>query len=118
MAAAHDQAGRRDHAIGALPAREARALFDAVDRDSAGPAKNGKHRAVFEEIDGVIAPLAGGDLAAIEAQDAVEFAPVECHSAGGGESNDTCGLAPVQLAWFDIAWPNGHGAPPFGSVTT
>ena len=36
----------------------------------------------------------------------------------GGERNDTCGLAPVQLAWFDIAWPKGHGAPPSGSVTT
>src|SRR5207244_1067542 len=109
MAAAYDQTGRGDHAIGALTARQARTLFDAVDRDFAGTAKNGKHRAVSEEIDGIIAPLAGGDLAAIEAENAVELTPVERHSGCGGERDNTRGLAPVKLAWFGIAWPERHG---------
>src|SRR3981081_2119885 len=109
VAAAHDQAGRGDHAIGALAARQALTLLDAVDRDFAGPAKNGKHRAVFEKVDGVIAPFAGGDLAAIEAENAVELTPVERHSGCGGERDNTRGLAPVKLAWFGIAWPGSHG---------
>src|SRR5918994_7085835 len=76
MAAAQDQPGGGDHAIGALSAGEARVLLDAVERDFGGAAKYRKHRAVFQKIDGVIAPLAGSDHAAIEAQDAVEFAAV------------------------------------------
>src|ERR687897_2086463 len=83
MAAAQDQPGGGDHAIGALSAGEARVLLDAVERDFGGAAKYRKHRAVFQKIDGVIAPLAGSDHAAIEAQDAVEFAAVEGDAAAG-----------------------------------
>ena len=84
VAAAHDQAGRRDHAVGALAARQLRILFDAVERDFAGAAEHRKHRAVSEEIDGVVAPFAGGDLAAVEIENAVEFAAAEGDLVDGG----------------------------------
>ena len=77
VAAAQDQAGRRDHAVGALLARQLRIFLDAVDRHFGGAAEHRKHRAVFQKVDRVIAPLAGGDHAAIEIENAVEFAAVE-----------------------------------------
>ncbi len=84
LAAAQDMAGGRNHAIGALPAAEFWIFLDAVDRHFRGAAENRKHRAVLEEIDGVIAPLAGGDFAAVEPQNAVELAPAEGYLACGG----------------------------------
>src|SRR6516225_5878336 len=100
-------ASRRHHAVGALTAGAARTLLDAVDREFAGAAKNGKHRAVFEEIDSVVAPLAGGDLAAVETENPVEFAPTEGDlDCGGGRAN----LAPAQRARFSVA--EFHAAPP------
>src|SRR5262245_60011598 len=110
MSAAYDATGRRDDAVGALPTRQLRAFLDAVDRDLAGAAEHGKHRAVLEEIDGVVAPFTGGDLAAVETEYAVELAPVEGHSACGGEGRNAWGLAPVQLARFCFAVV--HAAPP------
>src|SRR5262245_13821122 len=110
VSAAHDETGRRDDAVGALPTRQFRALLDAVDRNLAGASKHGKHRAVLEEIDGVVAPFTGGDLAAVETEDAVELAPVEGHSACGGEGRSAWGLAPVQLARF--CFGGVHAAPP------
>src|SRR5581483_7524273 len=122
VAAAQDVSGRRDHAVGALPALQPRILLDAIERHFGGVAENRKHRAVFEEIDGVIAPLAGGDFAPIETENAIELAPGECHLAGG----DGCAqkFAPTpghpiafdamgapQLAWFDFA--DIHPAPPW-----
>ena len=85
LAAAHDQAGGGDHAVGPLFARELRVLLDPVDRDFAGAAEHGKHGPVAEKVDGVVAPFAGGDLPSIEPEDAVEFTPVEGHPACGGE---------------------------------
>src|SRR5712691_2485465 len=110
VAAAHDQAGRRDHAIGALPARELGMFFDAVDGNFGGAAEHREHRAVLQEIDRVIAPLAGGNHAAIKVQDTIELAAVEGHAACGGERRMARGLAPVELARFDIA--GTHAAPP------
>src|SRR5437899_7961095 len=100
MAAAHDEAGCRHHAVNAVSARQLGTLLDAVDRDFAGAAKHGENRAVTQEVDGIIAPFAGGDLAAIEPENAIELAPVESHASRGGESR--C-LAPVRLARFSIA---------------
>ena len=107
VAAAHDQAGRRNHAVGALAARQPRIFLDAVDRDFRGAAEHREHRAVLEKIDGVIAPFAGGDHAAVEAENAVELAPVEGHLTGGGGRSK---LAPAPLARFDFA--DVHAAPP------
>src|SRR5262249_57578077 len=103
MAAAHDQTCRRDHAIGALPARELRTFLDAVDRNFGGAAEHGEDRAVLEEVDSVVTPFAGGDLAAVKAENAVELAPVESDSAGGGEGQRAPGFAPMELARLGIA---------------
>src|SRR5262245_32383804 len=109
VATAHDQAGGRDHAVGTLPARQPGMLLDTVDRNFGGAAEHREHRAVPQKIDGVVAPFAGGDLAAIEAENAVELAPVESHAAGGGERRVTR-LAPMELARFSLAV--AHAAPP------
>src|SRR5262245_56821944 len=111
MASAYDQAGRRDHAIGALPARELRAFLNAVDRNLGGAAEHGKHRAVLQKINGIVTTFAGGDLATIEAKNAVEFAPVESHSAYGDEGHTSGSLAPMRRARLSIA--AAHSAPPF-----
>src|SRR5262245_10980868 len=111
MAPTYDHAGRRTHAIGALPARELRAFLDAIDRNFGGAAEHGKHRAVLQKINGIVTPFAGGDLTAIEAENAVELAPVESHSAYGDEGRSRS-LAPMQLARLSIA--AAHSAPPFG----
>src|SRR5262249_57505412 len=110
MAAAHDQTCRRDHAIGALPARELRTFLDAVDRNFGGAAEHGEDRAVLEEVDSVVTPFAGGDLAAVKAENAVELAPVEGDSAGGGEGQRAPGFAPLELARPGIPLP--HPPPP------
>ena len=89
VAAPHDQAGRRDHAVGALAARQPRIFLDAVDRDFGAAAEHREHRAVLEEIDGVVAPFSGGDHAAIKAEDAVELAPVEGHLRLSGAKGGT-----------------------------
>src|SRR5262249_80193 len=110
MTATHDQAGGRDYAVGALPARQLRIFLDAVDRNLAGTTKHREHRAVLQEVDGIVAPFAGGDLAAIEAENAIELAPVESHAAHGGEGRGARGLAPLELARLGIAV--AHAAPP------
>src|ERR1700676_1048878 len=61
MAAAQDQASGRDHAVGALLACQPRILLDAMERTSAGAPNHREYRAVFQEIDGVVPPLAIGD---------------------------------------------------------
>jgi len=111
MPAPHDQTGGGDDAVGALPARELRTFLDAVDWNFRCAAKDGEHRAVLEKIDGVIPPFTGRDLAAVEAENTVELAPVERHAACGGEGRRARRGAPVKLARFDIAV--AHAAPPF-----
>src|SRR3954452_16190534 len=81
MAAAQDQPGGGDHAVGALLARQPRILLDAVDRHFGSAAENRKYRAVFQEVDGVVAPFAVGDHAAVEIEDAIKFETVECYPA-------------------------------------
>src|SRR5207249_11134007 len=77
VAAPQDQAGRRDHAVHALLARQPRIFLDAVDRDLGGAAEYRKHRAVFQKVDRVVAPFAIGDHAPIQIEDTVEFETIE-----------------------------------------
>ena len=81
VAAAQDQPGRRDHAVDALLARQPRIFFDSVDRNFGGAAEHREHRAVSEKIDGVVAPLAVGDHAPVQIQNAIEFETIERHPA-------------------------------------
>src|SRR5262249_51879563 len=111
VAAAHDQTGRGDDAVGALPARELWTFLDTVNWNFRSAAEHGKYRAVLQEIDRVIAPFAGGNFATIEAENAVELAPVEGHSGWGGEGRSSGGFAPVELARLSIAV--AHSAPPW-----
>src|SRR4051794_7409682 len=111
MAAAQDQAGRRDHAVHALLAGEPRIFLDPVDRDFGGATENGEHRAFPQEIDGVVAPFAIGDHAAIQIEDAVEFETVECDTVLlGNRSGGTRHCAIV--AWISVLRYGSHGAPP------
>src|SRR5437016_6444250 len=82
MSALDDQTCRRNHAVGTLPARQPRIFLDAIERHFGGATEDGKHRAVFEKINRVIAPLSGCDHAAIEAENAVELAAAEGDLAG------------------------------------
>src|SRR6516165_5130792 len=100
LAASHDVSGRRNHAIGALAARQSGTFLDAVDRNLAGAAEHGEDRAGLEEIDGVIAPLPGRDFTAVEPQEPVKLAAAECHFAGGDVRTM---LVPAPRAWIDFA---------------
>src|SRR2546426_6752650 len=111
VAAAQDQAGRRDHAVHALLARQPRILFDPVDRHFGSAAEDRKHRAVFQEVDGVVAPFAVGDHAPIQIEDTVEFETIErdtiwrWNRSGGARH---C----AALAWIGVLRYRAHGAPP------
>ena len=54
-----------------------------------------------EMVDGVVAPFVGGDHAAVEPEDLVEFAPVEAHrlveafASGLVERDQYCGCVPI-----------------------
>src|SRR5260370_763216 len=74
VAGAHDQPGGGDRAIGAVRAGDAGMLLDAVGRNFRRAPKDGEDRAVAQEVDGIITPFTGRDLAAIEAKNAVELA--------------------------------------------
>jgi hypothetical protein len=107
LAAAHDVTRCGDHAVSTLSAPKPWVLLDPINREFAGAAENRKYRAIFEEIDGVITPFAGSDLAAIETENAIKLTPAEGNLAcGGGRSK----LAPAPRARFDFA--ECHAAPP------
>src|SRR5271157_2916679 len=97
----------RDDAVGALSTSKPRVFFDPVDGKFAGATENGKHRAISKEIDGVVTPFAGSDLAAVQIENSVTLAPAEGNLAGGG---GRAYLAPAPLARFDFA--ECHTAPP------
>ena len=92
----------------ALLAREARILLDPVERDLGRAAEYRKHRAVFQKIYRVIAPFAGSNHAAIEAENAVEFTPGESYFSG--DDGVTAASAPALLA--RIGFAERHAAPP------
>ncbi len=64
VAAFQNEAGRRDHRIGALLSRQPRSLLDPVERIFARAPVNRKNRFLGGKIDPVVAPFAAGDLAA------------------------------------------------------
>ena len=116
VTAAQDVAGGGDHAVGALALLELRIFFDAIQRHFRGAAEHRKHRAVFQEVDGVIAPFAGCDHAAVQVENAVEFAAVESdliEKIHGGARTSHRGSTPGELAGIDIAGTDTHAAPPF-----
>src|SRR5580658_1925855 len=97
----------RNHAVGALLASKARILLDTVNGKFGGAPEHGKYRAIFQEIDGVVAPFTRGDLAAVETENAVKLAPAEGYlGCGGGRAY----LAPAPRARLDFA--ECHAAPP------
>src|ERR1700720_1792847 len=113
MAAAQDQAGRRDHAVGPLWPPQARILFDTVDRHFRAAPEHRKHSAVLAEVDSVVAPLTGCDLAAIEAENSVKLPSVESYRIDGGEGRGYArGFAATRLARVGFAGTGGHAAPP------
>src|SRR5205085_4777863 len=73
------------------------AFLDRVERDFRGAAKDREHRHLVAEIDGVIAPLARNDHAAIRIQDPLEFGTFEADGPVAiiGASGALCGAAPV-----------------------
>ena len=73
------------HHVLALLVPELGVLLNHVERPLGGALVDREQRPVLEEIDGVIAPLASGDFASIQIEDAVELAPVEGNSVCGGE---------------------------------
>src|SRR5207253_8415572 len=48
-----------------------------VERPFASAPEGRKHRPVGKKIDGIVAPFAGGDHAAVHAKDLVELTPLE-----------------------------------------
>src|SRR5262249_40884002 len=103
---ANDETGRRNHAVGALAARQLGILFDAVDGNFGASAKNGKDRTILQEIDCIVAPLTSCDLTAIETKQSIKLSPIERHLLRGDEASGH--LAPKGLAWFCVAWTDGH----------
>jgi len=92
----------------ALAARQFGIFFNAVDRHFRRTTEHRKHGPILEEVDRVVAPLAGGHHAAVEAKDAVQFAPVEGDLVGGGRRRAG---APVNLA--RVRFAKRHAAPPW-----
>jgi hypothetical protein len=83
VAAFQNEAGRRNHRIGALLSRQPRILLDPVERIFAGAAVNRKNRFLGGKIDPVIAPFAAGDLAAVEIENFAQFVPVNARRSRG-----------------------------------
>src|SRR6202022_2903459 len=111
MAAAQDQPARRDHAVDALLARQPRIFFDAVDRHFGSAAEYREHRAIFEEVDGIVAPLTIGDHAPIQIQDTIEFETIERHPAWQRTRSGVARRC-AALAWVGFLRYQTHRAPP------
>ena len=77
VSALQDQPGGRDHAVGALLARQPRDFLDPVEREFAGAPEDREHRLFAPEIHGVVAPFAGRHLAAVDVQDVTQFLEIE-----------------------------------------
>ena len=75
--------GRGHDAVGALLARELQILLDAEQGHFGGTAEDTEHRFVARHVESVVAPFAGGDLAAVHGDDRGEFLTVECSDSAG-----------------------------------
>src|SRR5215216_1351320 len=65
VATLENQTGDRHDSVGTLAARQLGILLDTVDRHFRGSAEHREHRPILQEVDGVVAPLAGCDLTPI-----------------------------------------------------
>src|SRR5919106_138275 len=81
-AAPQDRPAASDDAVEAKLAAQLWSFLDPVDRGFGGAVKNRKHRLLAAVIDGVVAPLARGNHAAIKSEYCSEFAPVERNRCG------------------------------------
>ena len=88
------------------PCRRAQSgiFFDAINRHFRGAAEHREHGAVFQEVDGVVAPLAGGDHASIEIEDAFKLAPTEGDLVRGGGTALRAGDPPPR-GWLGSVSP-------------
>ena len=109
VAALEDMPGRRNQRIGSLPARELRLLDDAVERGFGSAAEDREDRLLAELVDGVVPPLALGDLAAVDPENLVQLPAVEADdlfrrlSVGAGGEGDDARPAAVRLFFFHLA---------------
>src|SRR5690606_27147861 len=71
VTAPQDPAVDGPHAVGALAAGFLRTLLDLVERGLAGAPVDAEERAVGQSIERVVTPLARGDHAAIESEQAI-----------------------------------------------
>jgi hypothetical protein len=90
MSAPDDQPGRGNHAVDPLPQSQRRIFFNTVDRNFGRSTKYRKHRSVLQEVDGIVSPLALGDLASVKTEYAPEFAPIEGDLSGRLSSGKRC----------------------------
>src|SRR6266404_2057723 len=111
MAAAQNQPARRDHAVNALLAREPRIFFDAIDGNFGSAAEHREHGAVFEKVDGIVAPLAIGDHAPVQIQNAIEFEAIERHPAWQSTRSGIASRCAI-LAWIGFLRHRTHAASP------
>jgi phosphinothricin acetyltransferase len=112
MAAAQNEAGGRNNAVGPLLAGQPRIFFDAVDRHFGSAPEYRKHGAVFQEIDGVIPPLAIGDHAAIQIEYATKLETIERHPSQWGSGGSRALRHRPGLAWISLPRDQTHPASP------
>jgi len=77
MPALENEPCGRDDGIGALFAGKLGTFFDAIEGHLTGAPENAEDGAVLHMIDGIIAPLAGGDTTAIGRQNGIKLCPIE-----------------------------------------
>src|SRR6185295_8943436 len=99
----------RNDRICALSPTKCCILFDAIERHFGRPPENRKHRAVLQEGDCIIAPLAGCDFSSIQFEDSHQLTTIESYLGRRfrtGRLGRSASSASRKRYWFDIA----HGA--------
>src|SRR5687768_13648346 len=104
VSTAEDHAGRGNDPIGALPAGEAGHFLHTEHGRFTGAPEDREDGAIFEMVDGVVAPLPFCDLAAIDPEDRVELPAVERHLARyAGRAGSRGDPPPNERAVLDFA---------------
>ena len=83
VAAFEDRSGCRDQCVGALSAGKPRLLDDTVERYFRRAPEYRKHGALAQVVDGIVAPFAVGDAAAVNLENLVEFGAIEADRCSG-----------------------------------
>jgi hypothetical protein len=111
VAALEDAAILADDEVLALLQAQPGLLFDDVERPLGSALVDREHGTIAQEVHGVVAPFAIGDLAAVEIEDGVELEPVEtdeqwraCRAARRG------GREIQKLPRTTLQWLLGHKA--------